>query len=82
MGTGNNLARHPGADDGIPDLSAFAVAPEFQRRGIGTRLLRHCLDIADRARLPAWLTSLPGSYGLYLRLGFRDIDHRDADLNA
>lgn len=40
------------------------------------------MDIADKTGTPAWLTALPGSYGLYLRFGFQEVDHRDTDLNA
>ncbi|KAI1178247.1 acyl-CoA N-acyltransferase [Nemania sp. FL0916] len=63
-------------------LSAFAVDPSRQGQGIGTRLLRHCLRLADRASLPSWLISLPGSHSLYAREGFVDVDSADIDLNA
>jgi len=63
-------------------LSTFVVAPQYQRRGIGSQLLRHCLSIADKNGLPTWLISFPGSHDLYLRLGFEDVEHCDADLNA
>ncbi|MCJ1324659.1 hypothetical protein MMC10_001321 [Thelotrema lepadinum] len=64
------------------DLSPFAVPPTNQRKGIGSKLLQHCLDIADDSGLPIWLLSFPGSHGLYLRHGFSDVDHQDLDLNA
>jgi predicted N-acetyltransferase YhbS len=64
------------------DLSSFAVPLEHQNKGIGSQLLRHCLEIADKAALPTWLISFPGSHSLYLRFGFVDMDHRDVDLNA
>ena len=44
-------------------------------------MLRHCLDIADKANLPTWLISFPGSHNLYLRFGFMDKSHSDTDLN-
>jgi N-acetylglutamate synthase-like GNAT family acetyltransferase len=59
----------------------LAVAPKYQNRGIGLQLLRYCLAIADREGLPSWLTSVPGSHGFYLRLGFEDVVVRDTDLN-
>ncbi|KAI1815145.1 acyl-CoA N-acyltransferase [Poronia punctata] len=63
-------------------LSAFAVDLDQQNKGIGSQLLKHCLQIADDARLPTWLIAFPGSHNLYLRFGFEDVDHRDIDLNA
>ncbi|KAI1744763.1 acyl-CoA N-acyltransferase [Xylaria scruposa] len=63
-------------------LSAFAVDLSRQNKGIGSQLLKHCLQIADDAALPSWLISFPGSHDLYLRFSFCDVDHRDIDLNA
>jgi GNAT superfamily N-acetyltransferase len=63
------------------DVSSFAVHPDHQGKGIGTELLRHCMQIADEHRLPSWLQALPGSHSLYLRAGFVDVVHRDVDLN-
>lgn len=68
--------------DTLADVSAFAVQPRSQGKGIGSQLLKHCLDIADKASLQTRLISFPGSHSLYLRFGFRDIDHRDTDLGA
>lgn len=68
--------------DILADVSAFAVEPRSQGKGIGSRLLKHCLDIADHASLQTRLISFPGSHSLYLRFGFRDIEYRDTDLGA
>ncbi|KAF4626415.1 hypothetical protein G7Y89_g11744 [Cudoniella acicularis] len=62
-------------------ISAFAVAPKFQGKGIGSRLLMHCLDIVDDEGLATWLTAVPGSHALYLRFGFEDRGFFDIDLN-
>lgn len=70
------------SSDPFADVSAFAVEPRFQGKGIGSQLLKTCLDIADKTSLETWLISFPGSHGLYLRLGFRDVDYRDIDLGA
>jgi GNAT superfamily N-acetyltransferase len=66
----------------MADLSAFAVAPAYQGKGIGSQLLEHCLQMADKKGLPTWLIAMPASHNLYLRFGFEDVDHRDTDLNA
>ncbi|TGJ82894.1 hypothetical protein E0Z10_g5838 [Xylaria hypoxylon] len=63
-------------------LTAFAVDPDHQNKGVGSQLLKHCIQVADEAGLPSWLVAFPGSHSLYLRHGFVDIDHRDNDLNA
>ncbi|MDG5801730.1 N-acetyltransferase [Streptomyces ossamyceticus] len=49
-------------------LSPLAVAPPFQRQGIGSALVRHGLSIlAERAVPLVWLEGDPGYYA---RLGF------------
>lgn len=88
MGGGEHYCKCPpywlfdGFSDGFADVSAFAVEPRCQGKGTGSQLLKHCLDIADQTRLQTWLISFPGSHGLYLRFGFKDVDYRDTDLGA
>ena len=57
------------------DISAFAVRPESQGRGVGTLLLSHCVSMVERnpAKLPIWLIALPGSHNLCLKHGFSDV---------
>jgi putative acetyltransferase len=52
----------------IPSLSPLAVAPEFQRRGIGSTLVRSVTAEADRRGEP--LIVLEGDPRYYGRLGF------------
>jgi GNAT superfamily N-acetyltransferase len=33
-------------------LDEFYLLPRWQREGLGTRILRHCLSLADAERLP------------------------------
>lgn len=68
--------------DLLLDISAFAVGPAYQGQGIVSQLLKHCLDITDLTPLSTWLIAFPGSHSLYLRFGFKDVEHRDVDLNA
>jgi putative acetyltransferase len=51
-------------------LSPLGVLPEFQRQGIGTRLVAHALAEADRRRIP--LVFLEGSPDYYGKRGFAD----------
>ena len=59
------------ADDFIR-LGEFYLMPERQRRGLGTRILRHCLSLADDAALSVRLEYLKWNPAgtLYRREGF------------
>ena len=50
----------------------FYLYPEFQRLGLGSRILRHCLQLADAASLPVRLEYLKWNPvgSLYRRHGF------------
>jgi GNAT superfamily N-acetyltransferase len=63
-------------------VSSCGVLPKYHRQGIGSALIRHCLDIADEAGLPVSLTSFPGAHEVYLKCGFEDFLVHDTDLNA
>lgn len=77
----STCALEPPADV-LLDISAFAVHPLYQGQGIGSQLLKHCLDITNKSSLRTWLIAFPGSHSLYLRFGFKDVEYRDVDLNA
>jgi putative acetyltransferase len=62
-----SLHAHDG-EHGIAMLSPLAVAPDFQRRGIGSALVREVTGRADERGEP--LVILEGSPALYGRLGF------------
>jgi putative acetyltransferase len=49
-------------------LSPLAVAPEWQRRGIGSALVRHGLDLLDERGVP--LVFVEGDPRFYSRAGF------------
>jgi GNAT superfamily N-acetyltransferase len=50
----------------------FYLLPEFQRLGLGSRILRHCLQLSDAASLPVRLEHLKWNPvgTLYRRHGF------------
>jgi ribosomal protein S18 acetylase RimI-like enzyme len=66
----------------IADLLALAVLPSFQNRGVGTRLLLHVIEVAERVAPSSQIVSLrltvaetnTGAQRLYARHGFRVID--------
>ncbi|GAB1193361.1 hypothetical protein APSETT444_002575 [Aspergillus pseudonomiae] len=61
-------------------LQVLVVHPEYQGRGIGSKLLMAGVEEAKRLRLPAWLEASQAGYTLYKRCGFRDVGE-NLDLN-
>ena len=53
------------------DLPWFGVDRELHGRGLGTHLMRHCLEIVDESGFPAYLeTPNPRTVPFYERAGF------------
>jgi ribosomal protein S18 acetylase RimI-like enzyme len=82
--TGPDAYEHSDGTDAEASLRMLAVAPEAQGRGVGTALLRACIDRArseGRARLLLHTTrSMVRAIRLYERLGFRRAPERDATI--
>jgi ribosomal protein S18 acetylase RimI-like enzyme len=66
----------------VADLLALAVLPAYQRRGIGTKLLHHVIEVAERVAPTSKITTLrltvsetnTSAQRLYARNGFRIVD--------
>jgi ribosomal protein S18 acetylase RimI-like enzyme len=66
----------------VADLLALAVLPTFQRRGIGSRLLAHVIDVAERVAPASHIGQLRltvaednvGAQRLYARSGFHVVE--------
>jgi ribosomal protein S18 acetylase RimI-like enzyme len=66
----------------IADLLALAVLPEFQRRGLGGKLLNHVIEVAERVAPSSHIGTLRltvaennvGAQKLYERTGFAIVD--------
>jgi len=60
-------------------LDEFYLVPAHQRHGLGTRILNHCLAIADTLGLPVRLQYLKWNPvgSLYRRHGFSQVDETD-----
>jgi ribosomal protein S18 acetylase RimI-like enzyme len=51
----------------------LAIAPEYQRKGIGGLLTDACLQEAKEKKIGVGLLASPQGKGLYLRKGFKEI---------
>jgi ribosomal protein S18 acetylase RimI-like enzyme len=66
----------------VADLLALAVLPAYQRRGIGTKLLHHVIEVAERVAPTSKIHTLrltvsetnTSAQRLYARNGFRIVD--------
>ena len=66
----------------VADLLALAVLPSFQNKGIGTKLLLHVIEVAERVAPQSRITQLRltvaesnvGAQRLYARHGFGMVD--------
>ena len=60
-------------------LDEFYLLPQWQRDVLGTRILRHCLSLADAERLPVGLQHLAWNPvgSLYRRHGFAETGRDD-----
>ena len=57
-------------------LDLLVIAPEHQRQGLGTSVLRSLMSTAERRGVPLWLSVHRNNDArrLYVRLGFREVD--------
>jgi ribosomal protein S18 acetylase RimI-like enzyme len=66
----------------IADLLALAVLPAFQKKGIGTKLLEHVIEVAERVAPASHIAQLRltvaehnvGAQRLYARTGFHVVE--------
>lgn len=58
-------------------MPGMIVHPDFQRRGIGSRLLAEVCSLTDKVGQEVYLESSPRGIKLYLKAGFDKIDNID-----
>ena len=66
----------------VADLLALAVLPTYQRKGIGSKLLTHVIDVAERVAPSSHISQLRltvaennvGAQRLYARAGFHIVE--------
>lgn len=56
------------------------VHPDFQNRGLGTVLTKHCNTISDRAGGRTFVGLRPASLEMFNRLGFKIVGKHDSQL--
>jgi ribosomal protein S18 acetylase RimI-like enzyme len=72
----------PGKQQVVADLLALAVLPTYQNKGIGTKLLYHVIDVAERVAPASHITQLrltvaennTGAQRLYARNKFHIVE--------
>jgi ribosomal protein S18 acetylase RimI-like enzyme len=75
-------SRVNGRQQVVADLLALAVLPSFQRRGIGSNLLAHVIEVAERVAPASRISQLRltvaedniGAQRLYARSGFQIVE--------
>ncbi|KAI4254295.1 MAG: hypothetical protein L6R42_007256, partial [Xanthoria sp. 1 TBL-2021] len=55
-------------------LHLLIVLPPYQRKGLGTMLIREGLGAADRDNARTYIEASPMGLGLYKKFGWREID--------
>ena len=56
------------------------VRPDYQRRGIGQKLLQWGIDVADRENIVSWLFARPAGSRLYEKNGWKAVDNIAVDV--
>ncbi|MCJ1439264.1 hypothetical protein MMC27_008656 [Xylographa pallens] len=64
------------------ELTSIFVKPCSRNGGLGSRLVQLCIDKAQDATLPLFLSSVPSALGFYQKLGFVETGHAEVDLSS
>lgn len=62
--------------DGLAEIRSLAVKQDKSKRGVGTRLVRRCLEEASELNVERVFV-LTYQAGFFKKLGFRDIDKKE-----
>ncbi|KAH7350869.1 hypothetical protein BKA65DRAFT_499168 [Rhexocercosporidium sp. MPI-PUGE-AT-0058] len=56
------------------------VHPDYQKKGFGTELTKHCNAISDKSGDRTWVPARPTSVNMFRKNGFKDVGSVDAHL--
>ncbi|CAJ2513129.1 Uu.00g012480.m01.CDS01 [Anthostomella pinea] len=62
-------------------IGGVTVDPAYQAQGVGTQLVRWGTEQADRAGVFCWVCSSEGGWGMFERLGFREVERLTVGLD-
>jgi GNAT superfamily N-acetyltransferase len=61
------------------DVQLLATDPSYQRRGLASKLLKHVLQIADKAGKMSYVEATEAGFPVYRKLGFKQVDIVEVD---
>jgi GNAT superfamily N-acetyltransferase len=83
--TGDDLMRwlHHFEPEGLKVIRVVGLttAPGYQRRGVGSALLRFATSVADKMDVYCWVHSSEPAWGAYAKSGFKVVGTLDVDLD-
>jgi predicted N-acetyltransferase YhbS len=62
-------------------LCELNTSPKFQRRGLGSQLVKYGLEKADRDEVMVYLSGSPMGVPVYRKLGFEEVGRLELDLS-
>ncbi|KAH8807886.1 hypothetical protein F5884DRAFT_833561 [Xylogone sp. PMI_703] len=62
-------------------IHMLVTDPAYQKKGLGTHLLGQVLDLADTEAKVTYLEAMEAGHGLYLKLGWVDVDFWAVDVS-
>ena len=63
-------------------MHILCVLPEYQRKGIGKRMLEWGLKQADELGVECWIDATPAGLGLYKQYGWKEVTTTTVDLES
>ena len=62
------------------ELSSLNTLPKYQRRGIGSMLMKWGTDRLEEMQVPSFIIATDQGYGLYIRHGYKEIERWEIDM--
>jgi GNAT superfamily N-acetyltransferase len=69
------------ADENVIALAELYIDARFQRRGLGSVLVKWGVEEGDKRGLPAYIEATAKGLGLYLKYGMKEVYRVDTDLS-